>query len=106
MQEQERGVKRPDFPEQAMLDPFTGKNITGDIVAESKDSLAKTMDALLAEAKKRAQRGEPAEKIFNDLAPEVQNAIADHYRSMKLPTDHTALSNAMEELAKAAGADP
>lgn len=106
MQEQEKGVRRPDFPEQGMFDPATGANITGDIIQASGEDVEKKLEELYAQARKRATTGEAPGAIYAELSPKVEGAVSCHFNSMKLPTDQNFLKERLDRLAEAAGVAP
>lgn len=83
----DRPVKRDGVPVQGVFDPVTGKDITGDFVADSRKAMKAELAKIYSEAETRKAGGEEPEAVYSELSIRVTNIVTDHFRSLKLPPD-------------------
>jgi len=87
MDDDEEPVRQNDRMEQAVKDPVSGRDITGDFVAESKKDLRTGLAGIYDEAKKRLAHGDEPKVIEAELSVRLEDLVMRHFRNMKLPPD-------------------
>ena len=95
--------ERAPFPVQAVLDPATGRNITGDFVQAIKRDLERRIREILDRARTRREKGENTQIIYNELQIEIEQAVTDHFNALKLPPDQGVLAEYTAQLADVLG---
>jgi len=90
-------------PEQAVMDPVSGMNITGDFVSEGRSGMNEELERIFGEAERRKATGEFPPAIYGELSVQVEETIERHFRILKLPPDELVLKENLERLANILG---
>ena len=63
----EEGIPPRDHPEQGVIDPLTGRNVTGEFHDEARREMERDLDEMMGSARKRSVQGEDPTAIFTEL---------------------------------------
>lgn len=83
--------RRESEKHQAIIDPITGKDITGDVVSKSEEEMKKEIEHILDSA--------TTENIIESIE-HIEDVLEKHYRSLKLPIDERKLEKIFARHAK------
>jgi hypothetical protein len=81
----EMGVTPPAIPIQAMIDPETGRNITGEIITESRIELEGELERILNQAREGVRNGEDPGALYVKLIKLIEQELTQHFQRQKLP---------------------
>ena len=93
----------PKTLRQAVVDPLTGRDITGDYVSESKKNMDKKLEKLFNEAEKTDIKPEDKKSFYSFYSNKISMVVNDYFRSIKQPVDEKTLNENLEKLGKIIG---
>ncbi len=101
--ENEDMIKKDDWmgaPKQAVIDPTTGRDVTGEYVSYHKKEMEKQLKQLFIDAREKKEKRISPQKIYDNLSKEIEEIIKDYYAALKLPPEKEYIQEKQKELAK------
>lgn len=92
-------------PQQAVKDPITGRDITGNFVSDHKKKTDEKILNIFKEAEKTMVKPSEKKAVYSYLSNKIRMILHDYYNSIKLPVDENILEEKLEKLAKILGID-
>lgn len=99
----EKIKKGPSTPQQAVKDPISGRDITGDFASEHIKKMQEQITSVLKEAEKTKVDSSEKKAIFSFFSNKIRIILHDYYNSNKLPIDDKILNENLEKLAEILG---
>ncbi len=93
-------IKKPDYNEQGIFDPVTGKNITGDVISESRDLLELKIEDLLEVAYLHMRNKDSPDNILKIFSEKFREVTEQYFNSIKQPVDEDFLKESISFLNK------
>lgn len=88
-----------DTPRQAVKDPLTGIDITGDFVSDHKKNMEEKLSKIFKEAEQKKTDPSELKAYYSYLSNKIRMITHDYYRSIKLPVDEKIIDENLEKLA-------
>ena len=88
---------------QAVIDPLTGRDITGEFIFDHKRNLQEELQIIFSKAEKYKTENMDLNSIYYKLSNEIKNIIQGYYDALKLPVDENFVKQNIEKLAMILG---
>lgn len=95
----------PLTPQQAVIDPLSGRDFTGDFISEGKKELDEKISNIFSELENRDIKSEDKKAVFSYYSNKIMMALIDYYKSMKQPVDEKIKNQNIDKLKEIIGVE-